>query len=458
MEISTTELENRQAILTAKLEDQWLDPFLKKASRRLSGKVDIPGFRRGKAPHTVVVQRMGREALVREVIDDLGKAAYDEAVEQSGLEPIQLDDFEIAEWEPLTLRMTVSLEPVVDLGDYHSVPLVMEEIHVEDEDVEEVLRELQAEYAEMVSVDRPAVIGDYGLMDVEGKLEDRVVLRLQRQEYELREDADSPVAAFAGELAGLSPGEEKSFTVTFPQDYEDEDLAGHEVALRVHLHTLQEKHLPKIDDELARMVRGLASLDELRERIQQDLRARREARQKDELAEKLLDSLAEEATVDSPPVFVNRELEAMVRVFALDLQEQGFTLEGYLGTANESVEDLLEEFQPTAEKRVKKSLILSKLVEQEGVQIDNAEIEAEVTRITEAYGQDTQALRDALLNNQQVTEDIRNRLYGREVVERLSEVSGKKEEGEEKTPEVVEDKESVPDDEGSVSPSEGPSS
>ncbi len=457
MEVSTTELENRQAILTAKVEDQWLDPFLKKASRRLSSKVDIPGFRRGKAPHNVVVQRMGREALVREVIDDLGKAAYDEAVEQSGLEPVQLDDFEIAEWEPLTLRMTVSLEPVVDLGDYHSIPLVMDEIGVEDEDVEEVLRELQAQYAEMVSVDRPAAIGDYGLMDVEGKLEDRVVLRLQRQEYELREDADSPVAAFAAELVGLSPGEEKSATVTFPQDYDDEDLAGREVALQVHLHTLQEKHLPEIDDELARVVGGLASLDELQEKIRQDLRARREAKQKDELAEKLLDSLAEEATVDSPPVFVNRELEAMVRVFALDLQEQGFTLEGYLGTANETVEDLLEEFRPTAEKRVKKSLILSKLVEQEDVEIANAEIEAEVARITEAYGQDTQALRDALLNNEQVTEDIRNRLYGREIVERLSEVPGKKEEGEEKTPEVVEDQKSLPDDGSSGSSSGGTS-
>jgi trigger factor len=401
---------------------------------------------------------MGKEALVREVIDDLGRAAYDAAVDKSGLEPIQLEDFEIAEWEPLTLRMTVSLEPVVELGDYRSIPVATEEIHVEDEDAKEALRNLQAQYAEMVSVDRPAAIDDLALMDVEGKLEDRVVLKLERQEYELREDADSPVADFADELVGLSPGEQKSFTVTFPEDYRDEDLAGHEVSLQVHLHTLQERHLPEMDDELARMVGGFASLDELREKISEDLWARREAKQKDDLAEKLLDSLVEQATVNSPPTFVNRELEVMVRTFAVDLQEQGFTLEGYLSTANKTVEDLLEEFQPTAEKRVKKSLILAKLVEEEGIEVDDSQIEAEVARITEAYGQDTQALRDALLNNEQVREDIRNRLCGRKVVERLSEPSGKIGEGEYESPEVVEDKESPADDAGSVSSSESPSS
>lgn len=456
MEVSTTEIESRQAILTAKVEDEWLDPFLRTASRRLATRVDIPGFRRGKAPHAVIVQRMGKEALVREVIDDLGKAVYDEAVEESGLEPIQLDDFEIAEWEPLTLRMTVSLEPVIELGDYRSIPVAMEEIHVEDDDVQEVLQDLQAQYAQMVSVDRPAEIGDFALVDVEGKLEDRLVLELERQEYELREDADSPVADFADHLVGVSPGEQKSFTVTFAEDYDDEDLAGQEVSLQVHVHTLQEKNLPDIDDDLARMVGGFASLDELRGKVREDLRARQEAKQKDDLAEELLDSLVEQATVDSPPAFVNRELEAMVRTFALDLQNQGFTLEGYLATADTTVEELLDEFRPTAETRVQKSLILAKLVEEESIEVDDSEIEAEVTRVTEAYGQDTQALRDALLNSEQVRDDIRSRLYGRKVVERLSETSGKI--GEEERPEVVDEKEPPADDEGSVSSAENLSS
>jgi trigger factor len=456
LEVSTTEIENRQAILTAKVEDKWLDPFLRTASRRLATRVDIPGFRRGKAPHAVIVQRMGKEALVREIIDDLGKAAYDEAVEESGLEPIQLDDFEIAEWEPLTLRMTVSLEPVIELGDYRSTPVAMEGIHVEDDDVQEVLQSLQEQYAEIVSVDRPAEIGDFALVDVEGTLEDRAVLELERQEYELREDAEAPVADFAEHLVGVSPGEQKSFTVTFADDYDDEDLAGQEVSLQVDLHTLQEKNLPDIDDDLARMVGGLASLDELREKVREDLRAGREAKQKDDLAEELLDSLVEQATIDSPPAFANRELEAMVRTFALDLQNQGFTLEGYLATADTTVEELLDEFRPTAERRVQKSLILAKLVEEESIEVDDSEIEAEVTRVTESYGQDTQALRDALLSSEQVRDDVRNRLYGRKIVERLSETAGKIEE--EEVPEVVDDKEPPADDEGSVSSAENLSS
>jgi len=423
LEVTTKELENRQAILTAKVEDEWLDPFLRTGSRRLATRFEIPGFRKGKAPHQVVVQRMGKEALVREVIDDLGRAAYDEAVDKSGLEPIRLEDFEIAEWAPLTLRMTVSLKPIIELGDYRSRPVGLEKVEVKDEDVEAVLRDLQERYAERVSVDRPAALGDFALLDMEGSLGDRVVLKLEQQEYELRADADFPVGEFAERLAGIPAGEQASFDLTFPDDYEDEDLAGHEVTLRVHLHSLQEKVLPEIDDELAKMVGGLGSLAELTEKIREDLYLHRDAELKDQLAEKLLESIAEEAQVDSPPLFVDAELETMVRMLVRDLQEQGFALEGYLKTSGRTLENLLDEFRPTAEKRVRESLVLAKLVEVEDIEVEDAEIEEDVARITDAFGQDTQGLRDALLSNEHVREDIRNRLYGRKIVELLAELS-----------------------------------
>ncbi len=423
LEVTAKELDNRQAILTIELEDKWLDPFLRTASRRLASRVAIPGFRRGKAPYRVVLGHMGREALVREVIDELGRAAYEEALEESGLEPIQLDDLEIAEWDPLTLSMTVSLKPHIELGDYRSTPVSIEEVQVEEGDVGDVLRDLREEYAERVPVERPAALGDFVLVDMEGTLEGRVVLELEQQEYELRSEADFPVAEFSEKLIGMSVGEERSFDLKFPNDYEDEDLADQEVTFRVRLHNLQEKHLPEMDDDLARMVGGFVTLEEFRRKIREDLYLRREAEQKDELAEKLLDSLAEKAQIDYPPVFLNAELEGMMRMLALNLQEQGFTLEGYLRTTDRTVEDLLAEFRPTAEKRVRKSLILAKLVEEQGIEVGDSEIEKELTRLTEVYGQDTEAVRDSLLNNERVREDIRNRLYGRKVVERFSELS-----------------------------------
>jgi len=423
LEVEAKELENRLAVLTATVEDEWLDPFLRTASRRLAGRVEIPGFRKGKAPHRVVVQRMGREALVREVIDDVGRAAYEQAVEESGLDPIRLEDLDIADWDPLTLRMTVSLKPVVELGDYRNEHVKLEEVNVEEEEVEAVLRDIQERFAEMVSVDRPAALGDFALVDVEGTLRDRVVLKLEEEEYELRTEGEFLVAEFGKELAGTSAGEDRTFSVTFPDDYEDEDLSGQEVAFRVHVRSLQEKHLPKVDDELAKMVGGFGSLEELRLKIREDLHRQREAEQKDELAESVLDSLSEEANVDLPPLFVDAELETMVGALVRDLQEKGFTLEGYLNATARTMEALLDEFRPNAEKSVKKSLILSKLVEEEDLDVDDAEIEGDVDRITRAYGQDTQALRDALLGSEQVREDVRNRLYGRKMVERLAELS-----------------------------------
>jgi trigger factor len=421
LEVATKELDNRQAVLTAKVDDEWLDPYLRSASKSLAARMSIPGFRKGKAPHRVVERHMGREALVREVIEDLGQAAYDEAVAESGLEPIQLDDLEIAEWEPLTLRLTVSLPPVVELGDYRSIPLEGEEPSVGDEDVADGVEALREQYAERVPVDRALQMSDFGIVDIEGTIGEREVLNLEQQEYELQENGDTPVAGFAEKLVGMSAGEERSFTITLPDDYEDEELAGSEVAFVVRLHDVQEKHLPELDDELAKMAAGMESLEELRDDIRQRLLVRRQAEHQDEQAEKLLDSLVEQSEIDAPPVFVNREVEALVRGLAYELQEQGFTLEGYLNTTGRTAEELISEFQPTAEKRVKKALILAKLVEEEEIEVEDSEIEDEVTRVTHSYGQDRQVLRDALLGDEQVKEDIRDKLYGRKVVQRLAE-------------------------------------
>ena len=370
-------------------------------------------------PYSVVLRHAGREALVREVMEDVSSKAYEEAVGESGLEPIHLDDLEIEEWEPLTLRMTVSLAPVVELGDYRSIPLDEQEIEVTGEEVEEVLHELQTQFGERVTVERPAQLSDLALLDVEGTVEDRVVLSLEQQEYQLQEGGDSVIADFVDRVVGMSPGEEKRFSVPFPADYEDEDLAGQEVDLLVRLVNLQERHLPPADDELAKMVGGFETLDELREDVREVLYLRRQARQLDDQAEGLLDTLLEQATVDSPPIFVNRELEVMIRGLALDLQEQGFTLEGYLNTTGRSVDDLIEEFRPTAEKRVKKSLILAELVKEEEIEVEDADVEQEAERMARVYGQENEALRDALLGNEQIREEIRNRLYGRKLVSRL---------------------------------------
>ncbi len=421
LDVSAKELNGRQAVLTVSVSEERLDPFLRTASRRLASRLSIPGFRKGKAPHGVVLRQVGKEALIREAIDELGKVAYEEAVEKSGLEPLQLDDLDVAEWDPLTLSLTVSLEPIVELGEYKSTPLDTEHVGVEGVDIEDVLRNVQEQYAERVPVQRPAALGDFALLDVQGNLEGRVVLDAHQQEYELDPDAEFPAADIGERLLGMSVGEHASFSLAFPDDYADEDLAGREVAVDVHLHDLHEKRIPEVNDDLARMA-GFPALEELRRKIGEDLRLRGEAERKDGLAEGVLDALAESAQIDFPPLFVNRELETMVRALALDLQNQSFTLEGYLNATERTIEQLLDEFRPTAEKRVKKALVLAKLVEEEGIEVEDVEIEEEIARITQVYGQDTSELRDALLRNEQVREDIRDKLYGRKIVERLLEV------------------------------------
>jgi trigger factor len=157
------------------------------------------------------------------------------------------------------------------------------------------------------------------------------------------------------------------------------------------------------------------------------------------LAEGLLDTLLQQAEIDSPPTFVNRELDSMLRRLAYDLQEQGFTLDGYLRTTDRTVEDLIEEFRPTAEKRVSKSLILAQLVKEEGIEVEDSDMQQEVARMTRVYGQQREVLREMLLGNEQIREEIRNRLYGRKVVQRLAGPPEATEGQEEKVGSVVAD-------------------
>ncbi|MGB5931947.1 MAG: trigger factor [Anaerolineae bacterium] len=436
MKVNTEKMENCQAVLTIEVEEERVERSLKEAARRISKRTRIPGFRAGRAPYHIVERMVGKEAVFDEALEELGSRVYREALEESELEPFDRAEMEVVEREPLTLKMTVPLKPEVELGDYESIHVEPQEVKIEEEEIEEVLTALREERGEWVPVEREAQKGDLLTLDVEGRADGERVVGAEEWEYTLRLGAEVPVKGFPELIEGMKAGEEREFTLAYPAIHPQADLAGRKVEFRVRLLGLKGKHLPPLDDEFAKTVGDFERLKELRERVESVLQARAETRERERVAEEVLTGMTDQAKIAYPPALLERELDSMIEDYAQAVGRQGFTLPRYLEVVGKSEEELRRELRPQAEERLKKALVLSKFTEEEGIAVEDEEVDREVDEIADSYGDQAQEMKKALLSPEP-QRSIRSRLFSQKALERLVEIGTatpeEKAEGEKKT-------------------------
>jgi len=413
-----------QAVLNIEVGEERVEAALRRASQRISRRVQIPGFRRGKAPYRVVLQSFGEEALYDEALEELAPEVYREALADKGIEPFDQASLDVVQLKPLILRITVPLEPIVELGDYRQIRLAPEEVNVEEEEVNALLAQIQKENAQEVPVERPARLGDCLIIDVEGTVEGEPIIKAEEERFVLTVDTPKPAPSFSEQLVGMRAGQEKEFSLIYPADYSDEKLAGKEVTFRVFLHEVKEIRLPAIDDDLARTVGDFETLDELKEALQEDLRAEAESEAQERFAEKVLAAVIAQAKIEFPPILLEREIDHMVEERVARLRRLGFTLEGYLEMVEKSEEEWREELRPQAEERLKRSLVLGKVAELEGIEVEEAEIEEEIERRTQLLGDRADVARESL-SSAPSRRNIALELYGRKALQRLVEIATK---------------------------------
>ncbi len=399
MKVSTERLENCQMALTIEVDEERAERALREAARRISKRVRIPGFRPGKAPYEVIRRIFGEEALYNEILDELGEAVYKEALKETGIEPFAPARVEDIQLKPLVMKMVVPLAPVVELGDYRRIRLTPPQVIVGEERVEAALRRIQEDNATLRPVDRPARLGDLAVVDIEGRVKGEVVIQERRRKLTLR--ADSPFPGFGERLVGMAVGEEREFALTCPEDYADKALAGKEIHFKVLLHELKEKVLPDIDDALARTVGDFETLEELKAALREGLRAQAEQEAEERFAEEVLTKVVEEAKVEFPPVLLERELDEMMEELDRRLKREGLSLDNYLRMKKQSREEFRAELTPRAKERLKRALVLGKVVELEGLKVDEKEVEEEVRRISQPFGPRTGAMGEALASPEQ---------------------------------------------------------
>jgi len=421
MKVSTEPVQNSQAVLNIEMEPVEVDKYLAKAYERLVRKVAVPGFRKGKAPRDILERHIGKDALFKEALEDLIPATYKEALEEHKIEPIAQPQFELIQTEPLIFKAVVPLKPTIKLGDYAGIRVESKPVEISEEDVEATIEQLRHQQAILSPVDRPVQFDDIVTIDIEGRRDGESFPIRKDVVYEVLKEARLPLPGFAEKLEGMSKGEEKSFVLSYPVDYEMEELAGKEHAFKVTATEIKEKKLPEVDDEFAKSL-GKEDMASLREQIASNLKARAEERARVEVEQKAVDAAVELSEVEYPPVLVDREIDRLLRDEARHFAEGISGLENYLKTINKTLEGHVEELRPAASRRVVRSLVLGKIAEAEQIEVDDSEIDTEIEKAAKDADKQADEIR-RFFSLPETREPIKQFLVGRKTIERLVQIA-----------------------------------
>ena len=421
MQITTTPAPKSTIIVEVELPAERLATALGEAARALSRRTKVPGFRPGKAPRGVLEAVLGHGAVLEEAVDRLVQSAYRDALIEKEILPLTNADVEIVQAEegkPLIFKATVPIRPEVQLGDYTSFNFRPEIETTDEPRVDKVIEELRDQNASLSPVeDRGAIKGDYAVIKYEGTRDGVPFEGGSTERMPLIIGEDRLIPGFEDELVGLEVGDTKGFDITFPADYGEETLAGQQAHLVVELRELREKILPDADDDFARSMGDFTDLANLREEVTKRLQRNALDKARHGFSDQIIEYAVANATIDLPDVLVEQEVEVMHDEFRSALARQGISEEAYTKVSGKSHDELHADFRPDAETRVKVLLVLSKIAETEGLQISDADVDAEIAKGRERYAGDTKLTK--YFESERGRNYIRSTLRRSRVVEKL---------------------------------------
>lgn len=382
MNVTATPVPKSSILLEIEVPADRLDRAMRDATQRLSRKTRVAGFRPGKAPRPILERVLGPTAVLDEAVEQLVQVAYRDAIVEQKIIPLTNADVELVEAEegkPLKFKATVQVRPEVELGDYAGFNFGPEIEDVTPDKVDKVIDELRDQNATLAAVeDRGAQNGDWAVIGFAGTKDGVPFDGGTSERMPLILGEDRLIPGFEANIVGLRPGESTDFDISFPEDYPEEGLAGQPVRFHVDLKELREKVMPPADDDFARNMGEYADLPALKADVDQRLRRNALDRARHEFADKIIEYAVANSTIELPEVLVDQEVEVMHDEFRSQLARQGIGEAAYLKATGQGETDLHAEFRPRAEHRAKVLLVLSKIADAEGVEIPDAEVEAQV--------------------------------------------------------------------------------
>jgi len=424
MKVTKEKTENSQAYLTVEMDPTEVEESMEKSYRKLVQTKRVPGFRVGKTPRAIFEKYYSRKNLLEDALDDLVPEAYRKAVKEQELEPIANPQIEVTQTEPVVFKAVVPLKPTVKLGDYRQIRVTPDAPReTGDKEIDEVIERLRHSNATWEPVTRGVKSGDLLTLDIASDVEGKPFINQKGAQFQAATGTTFPVAGFSEQLVDMKKDEEKEFDIHFPADDPRTDYAGKAVKFKVKVNEAKEEKMPEVNDDFAKQIgQELATAAALRERIAAQLKEQATEDARLAFEDKVIEAAVEQSQIEFPEILTDSEIHNLIDQRFRTRQE----FESYIKATGKTEEqlhtELHEELESVAKARVRRSLMLGKVADEEKIEVAPSEVDADIERMLKNAENNREALSKSL-NTPEVRESIQQRLLTRKTVERLTEIA-----------------------------------
>lgn len=403
MKASFEKVEKNVALLEVEVGADQVDVALDKAFKKVVVKLNVPGFRKGKLPRAIFDNKFGVQSLYNDAVEILLPVAYQQAVEQTGLDPVDQPDIDIVTFDkgqPFVFKAKVTVKPEVELGEYKGLQVAYQPASVTDEELNEELTRLQNRHAELVVLEEGAVEqGDFAIIDFEGFMDDVPFPGGAGKNHSLEIGSNSFIPGFEDQVVGMIKGDERDIEVTFPESYHAEELAGKPAVFKVTLHEIKRKVLPELDDEFAMDVSEFETFAEFKDDLQQRLLKTKQEQADREFETAVLEQVAANATLEIPEVMIENEINFLYKDFERRITTQGMNMDLYFQYTGQDEQALRDQMKDSASTSVLNRLILEAVAKAENIQASEEDLQQEFVKIAEHYSRTAEDVKQTLEKN-----------------------------------------------------------
>ena len=400
MSLQVEKLENNTAKLTIEVAAEEFEQAIQAAYKKNKNKFNVPGFRKGKVPYAMVEKMYGAAVFYEDAANDIIPKAYADAAAESELEIVARPEINVTQIEkgkPFIFEAEVTLKPEIKLGKYKGVKVEAMDTTVTDEDVQAELDKVKEQNARLVAAyDKAVEDGDQTTIDFEGFVDGVAFEGGKGEDYPLTIGSHSFIDNFEEQLIGKKVGEEVEVNVTFPEDYQAEELAGKPAMFKVTVKEIKVKEYPEVDDDFAQDVSEFDTLDEYKADIRKNLEEKKAQEAEADKESKVIEAIVNDSEMDIPEKMIEAQCQQMVEEFAQNIAMQGISFEQYLQFTGGSVDQLTEQVKPQAEARIQSSLVLEAIVDAENIEATDEEYDEEIKKMAEKYQMEAEKVNDFL--------------------------------------------------------------
>lgn len=403
MNVTVERVENEATLkITAPAAE--VNAGYKKAVQKIADQANIPGFRKGKAPRAIIEMHYGKEAVKQEAFEIVANKAYSEALDQEKLIPVsdpKVEESTFEEGKDMELTIKVTLKPEPELGEYKGLHVEKKEVEVTDEQVDAQIKDMMGRDAKMVVAEEGAVIekGDFAIIDFAGTVDGEPFSGGEGKGYPLEVGSNSFIPGFEDQLVGLSKGDSTDVEVTFPEDYFVKDLAGKEAIFKVNIQDVKRKKLPELNDEYVASKTDFKTVEELRANYKERMQKAAEANAKAEYEHELIDLAVANAKFSVPEIMIEDKISQMVEEMKMSLESRKMSLDMYMQYTGLDMAKIRENQRPVAEENVKTDLVLDAIAKAEDIQVDMADVDAEIAAISAQHGASPEEVKKIIKGN-----------------------------------------------------------